>query len=97
MGATRYPVLHPQVAARIMDGAALIVLADSGEVNVLDPVGTRIWELIDGARNIEGIAAVICEEYDVTLERALQDVEEFVQQLVDAKALVLNERPDHVV
>jgi hypothetical protein len=61
MDANKYPVAHPQVAARIVDGAAVIVLDDSGTVTVLNEVGTR-WELIDGTRSVGAIAQAIESE-----------------------------------
>lgn len=93
MDLNKYPVLHPQVATRTVDGEAVIVLADSGQVNVLNPVGTRMWELMDGKRNIQQIVDAICEEFDVSEEEAKRDVEEFLQQLINANAIVLQEQP----
>ncbi len=93
MDFTSYPVLHPQVATRTVDGEAVVVLADSGQVNVLNPVGTRMWELMDGTRSIQKIADAICDEFDVTKEEAERDLEEFVQRLVEAKAIVLQGEP----
>ena len=93
MDSTKYPTPHPQVAARVVDGSALIVLADSGEVNVLNPVGTRMWELMDGTRTVQEIADTICDEYDVTSQQSLADVEELVSQLMGANALVLQDQP----
>ncbi|HID64386.1 MAG TPA: pyrroloquinoline quinone biosynthesis peptide chaperone PqqD [Anaerolineae bacterium] len=87
--AEKYPVLHPQVAARIIDGEAVIVLPESGQVTVLNEVGSRIWELIDGTRSVGEITEAIVAEYDVTAEQAERDVEEFIQELVDNKMLVL--------
>ena len=92
MDSSKYPVPHPQVAARVVDGEAVIILADSGEVNVLNPVGTRIWELTDGARTVQQIADTIVAEYDVTPEAALQDVTEFLQTLADANMLTLQDK-----
>lgn len=89
----KYPVPHPQVAARIVDGEAVVVLADAGQVNVLNPVGTRIWELADGTRSVGQIADAIVTEYEVTPQTALQDVTEFLQSLADARALVLQDAP----
>ncbi len=89
MDANKIPVPHPQVAARIVDGEAVVVLADAGEVNVLNPVGTRIWELIDGTRSVTEIAQTIQAEYEVTGPQAQQDVTEFLQALADAGAVVL--------
>lgn len=85
------PVLHPQVAARIVDGAAVIVLADSGQVIVLNAVGTRVWQLVDGQRTLNNIAEMICAEYTVSLEQAQADIETFVVRLTGADALTLSE------
>ena len=86
-----YPVPHPQVAARIIDGEAVIVLPQSGQVNVLNEVGSRIWELIDGTRSVSEITEIIVTEYDVTAEQAELDVNEFIQELGQNKMLVLAE------
>lgn len=83
------PIPHPQVASRIVDGEAVIVLADSGEVVVLNGTGSRIWELADGSRTLDEIAQLIALEYNTTWEQAEQDVATFVQELVDNKMLVL--------
>ena len=84
-----YPTPHPQVAARVVDGSAVIVLADTGEVTVLNPVGTRVWELCDGSRSAREIAETIAAEFEVAPEQALQDVENFLKELVQAQAVVL--------
>jgi hypothetical protein len=96
MDATQYPVPHPQVGMRVVDGEAVIILADSGNVNVLNPVGTRIWELADGSRSVRQIADALAAEYEVTPEAALQDVAEFLQKLVDAGMLTLQDIPSSV-
>jgi hypothetical protein len=83
------PTPHPQVAARVVDGSAVLILADAGEVNVLNPVGTRIWELCDGARSVGQIAQAIATEFEVTGEQALRDTEEFLESLSQARAVVL--------
>ncbi len=88
-----YPVPHPQVAARVVDDSAVIVLADAGEVHVLNAVGTRIWELTDGTHTIQQIVDTIVAEFEVTPQQAQTDVEEFLQTLVDAQSLVLQEHP----
>ncbi len=89
----KYPRLHPQVAARVMDGQALVILADTGEVNVFNPVGTRIWELIDGRHSVTQIIEAITSEYEITEAEASKDVQGFVQELLDARAITLEEQP----
>ncbi len=90
---SKYPAPHPQVAARTVDEAAVIVLADSGEVTVLNAVGTRVWELADGSRSIAEIIAAIEAEYEVTAEQAQRDVTDFLQTLNEAGALLLADAP----
>ena len=85
------PLPHPQVAARIVDGSAVIVLADSGEVMVLNAVGSRIWQLVDGEHTLNDIANSIHAEYTVSLDEARADVETFIQKLIRAHALSLGE------
>src|SRR6266498_1974290 len=82
-----YPALAAQVAMQTVDGLAVMVLADSGEVLVLNPIGTRILELIDGKRSVAEIAGVIESEYTVSAEEARRDLETFLQTLQEAGAL----------
>jgi hypothetical protein len=85
-----YPASHPQAISRIIEGEAVIVLPESGQVGVLNEVGTRVWELTDGRRSLEEIVAAIVEEFEITPERARQDVDAFVQELVEKEMLILS-------
>lgn len=89
-----YPVPHPQTAARTIDGSAVIVLADTGELNVLNPVGTLIWELVDGTHSVQEIADAVQAEYAVSLQQALKDTEEFLQQLLDSSVITVQASAD---
>ncbi len=91
MDLKKYPVPHNQTAARIVDGTAVIVLADTGEVNVLNSVGTRIWELIENKRNLQEIADTIETEYAVTRQQALEDLEEFLDKMLKNQVLTLED------
>lgn len=84
-------MLHPQVAATVVDGQAVVVMADSGQVTVLNEVGTRIWELIDEGHNLGEIIQAIMAEYEVTPETAQQDTEYFINRLVEIQAIVLRQ------
>ncbi len=88
-----YPAPHNQVAGRVIDNEAVLVLSQSGEVQVLNEVGARIWELTDGTRTVAQVAQAIADEFDVSAEQAQADVSEFVAQLVAQNVLVLGERP----
>jgi hypothetical protein len=91
MDRNQVPTPHPQVAATVVDGQAVIVMADSGQVTVLNEVGTRIWELVDGDHNLEEIIQAIMAEYEVTPEVAEQDTQNFINRLAEIQAIVLRE------
>ena len=69
-----YPIPHPQVAGRVIDGEAVVILSESNLVNVFNPVGSRVWELCDGSRTVEEVIDCIVTEYDVDRGRAQEDV-----------------------
>ncbi len=93
MDSSKYPTPHPQAAARVVDDKMVVVLADSGQVNVLNEVGSRIWELMDGTRTLGEIATASTAEYEVTPETAQHDVDEFAGTLLQAEAIVLHDTP----
>ena len=93
MDRLQLPTLHPQVAASVVDGQAVIVMADSGQVTVLNEVGTRVWQLIDGKRSVDQIVQAIVAEYEVTPDVAWQDTEHFLERLVEVQAIILSDPP----
>ncbi len=82
------PRLNASVQGRQLEKEAVLVLPDKGEVKVLNEVGARIWQLIDGCRTVREIAAEVCTEYSVTQTAAEADTVEFISQLA-AKGLIV--------
>ena len=77
----------PTTASRVIEGEAVILSLDTKVLRGLNPVGSRVWDLIDGQRSVEEIAGLIVKEFDVERSQADQDVRGFVQELLD-KGLV---------
>ena len=80
----------PDVVTRKVGDESVIVpvrshVADLDAVVTLNPVGARIWELLDGRRDVGAIAGTICEEYEVEPDTARSDVDEFIHSLEEAK------------
>ena len=50
----------------------------------LDPVGTRIWHLIDQDLSLQQVLETLCAEYDAPRERLEADLLALVAQLADA-------------
>ncbi|MEK6693358.1 MAG: PqqD family protein [Nitrospirota bacterium] len=60
---------------------------DLQNIFVLNEVGARIWELIDGESDINKISSTICAEYDITSEEAERDLMDFIEDLKSIEAL----------
>lgn len=76
------PRRHPDSAYKaIGEEGGLVVLPDRREVKVLNPVGVRVFSLIDGSRTLSDIVREICNEYEVSEEVAGRDVRAFLDQL----------------
>jgi hypothetical protein len=73
----------PKTAWQIIEGEAVLLSMDTKVLRGLNPVGSRIWELIDGQRSLEEITGMIVQEFEVAPGVALQDVRAFVQELLD--------------
>ena len=65
-------------------GEAVLLDLASEQYFGLDPVGTRIWELIDPATPLRAILATLCSEYDADPDRIARDLLALAQSLVDA-------------
>jgi hypothetical protein len=66
-----------------------VVLDSEGRVlRGLNSTGARVWELVDGTRSAEQIAAVIAQEAGIDEARALADVRAFLDVLLAKKLIV---------
>jgi hypothetical protein len=83
------PAKSDSVTARDIDEVFFIMDGRSSDLHSLNPIGARIWELVDGQRTVADIAAVIVEEYEVEAGRAEGDVVEFLETLQTKKLVDL--------
>jgi hypothetical protein len=81
------PIKSRDTAHQIIDGEAVIITPGQMMVHVLNAVGSRIWDLADGERNIEDIAKILVEEFDVSYETALRDTTEFTTDLAEKEVM----------
>lgn len=68
------------VAKRVGDEIVIVHL-DQGFYYGLDPVGARIWELIESGTAVEEIVETLQAEYDAERERIAADVARLVADL----------------
>ncbi len=74
-------VAPSQVSSRVGDEVAILHM-DKAVYYGLNPVGARIWELIQKPVAVRKVLETILEEYDVDAETAQRDLLEVVEQLL---------------
>ncbi|MFO7313621.1 lasso peptide biosynthesis PqqD family chaperone [Rhodothermus marinus] len=67
-------VASPEQVSSKLGEEVVILNLRNGVYYGLDPIGTRIWELIQEPRSVRQVCEVLLEEYDVTFEQCAEDV-----------------------
>ena len=75
------PQRAKNIASRIVENEAVVVVPEEGLVRILNEVGARIWQLLDGNNSITTIANIISQEFNVSAAQAEQDSLDFIRQL----------------
>jgi len=86
---TTTPTRNPEVLGRMADDEAVLVMPQKGQVKVLNEVGSVVWELIDGKRNILQIVEEICVQFDVDKDTVEADIIKFVADLVNREIIFI--------
>jgi len=77
----------PGLGEQHIDGEAVIVNAQGGEILVLNECGALIWTLLDGDHPVSSIVEKVREAFDVDESTAVADVREFLGALAARSAL----------
>ena len=83
----------PDMVARTVEGEEILVpIVRSAEevdsIYTLNEVGKFIWERLDGTRSVREILDAVGEEYEGDVDYISRTVLEFVNDLVEIKAVV---------
>jgi hypothetical protein len=76
------------VAAKVMDGEAVIINLANGMYYSMDNTGAVMWAMIAAGYSLDEVATALAERYDVSHERALADVDRLVGELLAESLLV---------
>ena len=72
------------VLCQEMGGEVVLLDLASERYFGLDPVGTRIWALLDQDQPLQQVLDTLCTEYDAPRDRLQADLVALVGQLADA-------------
>jgi hypothetical protein len=72
----------PEVLFRVVGEEGVLVNLTTERYLGLDPVGTRMWNVLGRASSVQAAYDELLQEYDVEPERLRADLEEFIDQLL---------------
>ncbi|HWY42229.1 MAG TPA: PqqD family protein [Candidatus Sulfotelmatobacter sp.] len=79
---------NPSLAWREIDDETVIISPGESVMHELNDTGSFVWKNIDGQRKAEDLAALLVEQYEVTLETALADTLSLLEELSRRKLLL---------
>lgn len=75
-------IRHNDMLSAEIGGEAIMMSIEKGAYFGLNPIATRIWDLIDQPKSIAELIEVISTEYEVSDEQCSADVQEFVADML---------------
>ena len=82
-----------QVAAKVLDGEAIIINLSNGTYYSMDKVGGLIWEMIERRQGLEATVAAITARYEVSPEQAQADVQRLAGELMQENLVFVSDKP----
>lgn len=71
-----------EVAAKVIDGEAILINLATGVYYSMDKAGALIWEMITAANSLEQIVIALTLRYEVSHEQACADVRRLGDELL---------------
>jgi|GEM_PF-178386 hypothetical protein len=82
---------NPGLVSSRIDGDTVMMSIDNGEYYGLNPIGTKIWEIIETPVAVSQLISRLLGEFDVSPEECQADTMEFLNQLYAKNLLYIVE------
>jgi hypothetical protein len=93
-GNDRFTTRNGDVAAKVIDGEAILINLTTGMYYSMGDVGGTVWSLIENNSSVNEIADIVTAHYDVDHGRARADVEALVTELLEENLVVVSRSGD---
>lgn len=81
-----------EVAAKIMDGEAIIINLANGTYYSMDGVGAAIWGMIEKGFSLEKCVALLLVKYGVSREKVEADVKRLAGELLEENLIIRSDK-----
>lgn len=72
-------------------GDLVMMSVESGNYVTLSRIGKRVWELIESPMAVEALCGRLVREYKVEPDACRSDIEDFLREMVELKAIMIDE------
>lgn len=83
-----------EVAAKVIDGEAIIINLVDGSYYSMDDVGATVWDLIEDGCTVEQIVGSVTSSYAVDEEAARGDIEALCDRLLEEGLVAVGDGGD---
>lgn len=83
----RFRTREDEVAAKVIDGEAIIINLANGTYYSMDKGGAFVWELLQQRRSVGEIADALAARYDVSSADARADVQRLMSDLLNERLI----------
>src|SRR2546426_6878765 len=87
----RFQVRGEEIAAKVIDGEAIIINLANGIYYSMDKVGALIWELLAARHSLAEVTVAVLARYDIPQEQAEADVHKLAAELMQENLLVVSQ------
>ena len=82
------PLRNPRVAARVINGETMVLTPHNSVLHTLNPVATRIWQLLPEHGTLDSMVEALQAEYEASEAQLQVDVRELMGALLERQILV---------
>jgi hypothetical protein len=86
-------IRNQEVVSRKIEGELIIVpirsgVGDLNSLYTLNPVGSVLWDFMSEQHTVGEMVGRVCDEFEVTEAQAEQDIETFLDSLLEEKLVL---------
>lgn len=86
---SRLGVQASQVAAKVLEGEAIIINLANGLYYSMAGVGGDVWTLIEAERSLDEMAEILSDRYEVGRAEVAADLANLAERLLDEKLVLI--------
>jgi hypothetical protein len=76
-------IKEKHILSSALDDEIVMMDSSQGMYYNLDPIGSRIWTLLDTQQTLESLCTNLIEDYEIDQSTCLQETEAFLQSLAE--------------